>query len=101
MFDLSLVRGFDWDDGNRLKSANKHSVSTAEAEQVFADSGLLLAEDVKHSQAEARYHAIGRTADGRPLHVTFALRGNGTRVRVISAHDMNRKERAVDEQEEA
>jgi uncharacterized protein len=37
MFDLSLVRGFDWDDGNRLKSANKHSVSMAEAEQVFAD----------------------------------------------------------------
>jgi hypothetical protein len=101
MFDLSLVRGFDWDDGDRLKSANKHSVSMAEAEQVFADSGLLLAEDVKHSQAEARYHAMGRTADGRPLHVTFALRGNGTRVRVISAHDMNRKERAVDEQEEA
>jgi hypothetical protein len=47
MFDLSLVSGFDWDDGNRLKSANKHSVSMAEAEQVFADSGLLLAEDVK------------------------------------------------------
>jgi uncharacterized DUF497 family protein len=101
MFDLSLVRGFDWDDGNRLKSANKHSVSMAEAEQVFADSGLLLAEDVKHSQAEARYHAMGRTADGWPLHATFALRGNGTRVRVISARDMKRKERAVDEQEEA
>ena len=45
MLDLSLVSGFDWDDGNRLKSANKHSVSMAEAEQVFADSGLLLAED--------------------------------------------------------
>jgi uncharacterized DUF497 family protein len=95
MFDLSLVSGFDWDDGNRLKSANKHSVSMAEAEQVFADSGLLLAEDVKHRQAEARYHAMGRTADGRPLHVTFA------RVRVISGRDMNRKERAVYEQEEA
>jgi uncharacterized DUF497 family protein len=68
---------------------------------VFADSGLLLAEDVKHRQAEARYHAMGRTADGRPLHVTFAPRGSGTRVRVISGRDMNRKERAVYEQEEA
>jgi uncharacterized protein len=30
----------------------------------------------------------------RPLHVTFTLRGAGTRIRVISARDMSRKERA-------
>ena len=74
MFDLSLVSGFDWDDGNRLKSANKHSVSMAEAEQVFADSGLLLAEDVKHSQAEARYQPwAGRPMAGRCMrHLRFA-----------------------------
>ncbi|MBI4302687.1 MAG: BrnT family toxin, partial [Chloroflexi bacterium] len=44
-------------------------------------------------------HALGKTADGRRLHVTFTLRGNGKKIRVISARDMNRKERIRYEQE--
>jgi uncharacterized DUF497 family protein len=100
MLDLSLVIGFDWDEGNRLKSAEKHSVSRAEAEQVFSDAQLIVADDAKHGQVEPRYHAMGRTADGRLLHITFTLRDDGTRVRVISARDVNRKERAVYEQED-
>ncbi len=99
MLDLSQIAGFDWDDGNSLKSADKHSVSQAEAEQVFADSRLLLADDVKHSQDEVRYHALGRTIENRLLHVTFTLRANGTKIRVISARDMNRKERGHYERE--
>ena len=99
MPDSSAIAGFDWDDGNSLKSAEKHSVSQAEAEQVFADSRLVVADDVEHSQDEARHHALGRTADGRPLHVTFTLRESRTRIRVISARDMSRKERVIYEQE--
>jgi len=99
MLELGQIVGFDWDGGNSLKSAAKHSVSQAEAEQVFADSQLLIADDVRHSQDEARYHALGRTIDGRLLHVTFTLRDNRTRIRVISARDMNRKERDRYEQE--
>jgi uncharacterized protein len=99
MLDLNAVIGFDWDDGNRLKSAEKHSVSVAEAEQVFSDHRLIVAEDAKHSLIEPRYHAMGRTAAGRLLHITFTLRGDGTRIRVISARDVNRKERGIYEQE--
>lgn len=95
MLDLSQIAGFDWDDGSSLKSADKHSVSQVEAEQVFADSRLLLADDVKHSQDEVRYHALGRTIENRLLHLSFALRANGTKIRVISARDMNRKERGL------
>lgn len=98
MIDLAQIVGFDWDDGNSSKSAEKHSVSQAEAEQVFADSQLLIAEDLKHSEDEARYQAMGRTVGGRLLHVTFTLRQNQTRIRVISARGMNRKERAYYEQ---
>ncbi len=50
MPDLSQIVGFDWDDGNNLKSADKHSVAQAEAEQVFTDERLLIADDVRHSQ---------------------------------------------------
>jgi uncharacterized protein len=98
MPELTKIVGFDWDDGNSLKSAEKHAVLQAEAEQVFADRRLIIADDVKHSQDEARYHALGRTADGRLLHVTFTLRGHGTRIRVISARNMNSRERGIYEQ---
>ena len=97
MIDLTLITGFDWDSGNARKN-EKHGVTAAETEQVFFNQPLLLLEDVKHSRSEPRFHALGRTHDGRPLHITFTLRGAGTLIRVISARDMHRKERACYEQ---
>ena len=91
------IVGFDWDDGNARKSLDKHGVTQAEAEQVFAREPLL-AEDVTHSGTEIRFQALGQTIEGRRLHVTFTLRGNGGKIRVISARNMNRKERATYEQ---
>ncbi|MBU6273004.1 MAG: BrnT family toxin, partial [Betaproteobacteria bacterium] len=44
------------------------------------------------------FHALGKTLDGRALHITFTLRGDGTLIRVISARDMHRKERSVHDQ---
>ena len=99
MLDLARIEGFDWDDGNSRKSVDKHSVTQAEAERVFLNEPLLLLQDVKHSTEELRFHALGRTDEGRLLHVTFTLRGGGRRVRVISARDMNRKERIRYEEE--
>jgi uncharacterized DUF497 family protein len=98
MIDLAAIEGFDWDDGNARKSLLKHGVSQAEAEQVFAGEPLL-ADDFAHSQAEARFQALGKTIEGRRLHVTFTLRGGGKKIRVISARDLNRKERGYYEQE--
>jgi uncharacterized DUF497 family protein len=91
--DFSLVEGFEWDEGNVRKNVAKHDVSQAEAEQVFFNEPLLVMDDVKHSQSEARLHAMGRTETGRLLHITFMLRRGGSRIRVISARDMSRKER--------
>jgi uncharacterized DUF497 family protein len=97
MIDLSAIEGFDWDGGNSQKSLDKHGVTQTEAEQIFVGEPLL-AEDIRHSQDEPRYQALGSTAAGRRLHVTFTLRESGRKVRVISARDMNRKERAYYEQ---
>lgn len=92
MLDLARIVGFDWDEGNARKSADKHGVSQAEAEQVFANLPLGVLEDVAHSRSEPRFQALGQTSDGRYLHVTFTLRAEGTKIRVVSARDMNRKE---------
>lgn len=97
MIDLNKITGFNWDDGNARKN-DKHGVSMAEAEQVFFNAPLLLLEDGAHSQQEPRLHALGKTDAGRTLHITFTLRQTGSLIRVISARDMHRKERAIYEQ---
>ncbi|MGH6916590.1 MAG: BrnT family toxin [Geminicoccaceae bacterium] len=51
---------------------------------MFFNRPLLIVEDPRHSVHESRFHALGRTDAGRPLHVTFTLRGAATRIRVTS-----------------
>ena len=52
-----------------------------------------VAEDEKHSEIERRYYALGHTDGGRSLFVVFTIRGD--LIRVISARDMNRRERRL------
>lgn len=91
MITLPEVQGFQWDDGNALKSVLKHSVTQREAEEVFLNEPLLI-EDRGHSSTERRLHAFGETYSGRLLHVSFTLREDGRLIRVISARPMSRKE---------
>ena len=97
MIDWDKVTGFDWDSGNTRKN-DKHGVLMAEAEQVFFNAPLLVLEDIIHSRTEPRFHALGKTDRVRLLHITFTLRGAGEKIRVISARDMHRKERAIYEE---
>ena len=97
MLEFEHIVGFEWDAGNARKN-DRHGVSMAEAEQVFFNAPLLVVDDEKHSQHEARHHALGRTHEGRLLHLTFTLRAAGSLIRVISARDMHRKERTIYEQ---
>ena len=93
MIVFDRLEDFEWDEGNRRKSAEKHGVTETEAEQVFFNEPLLVIEDETHSASESRFHALGRTDGGRLLHITFTLRRSGTLVRVISARGMSRKEK--------
>ena len=99
MLDLNLARitGFQWDSGNAEKNT-KHGVERFEAEQVFFNEPLLLLADIRHSQVEKRFHALGVTDSNRFLHLSFTLRNDGQLIRVISARDMRAKERIVYEQ---
>lgn len=94
---MNKISSFDRDEGNSRKN-DKHGVSMAEAEQVFFNAPLLMLEDAVHSRVEPRLHALGRTDEGRRLHITFTVRKAGSLIRVISARDMHRKERAIYEQ---
>lgn len=98
MIDLQAITGFEWDHGNAVRN-EKHGVMPGEAEQVFFNQPLLLLEDIGHSKTEPRFHALGRTERGRLLHITFTLRAGQTKIRVISARGMSRKERTIYEQE--
>jgi uncharacterized protein len=96
MIEWTRVVGFDWDAGNARKSADKHSVTQSQAEQAeqaFFNQPLLILEDDRHSFAEARFHALGRTDDDRRLQITFTLRREATLIRVISARAMSARER--------
>jgi uncharacterized DUF497 family protein len=95
MIDWTRVVGFDWDAGNERKSADKHRVKQAEAEQAFFNQPLLVLEDERHSVSERRFHALGRTEARRRLHITFTLRREGSLIRVISARDMSVRERTI------
>ena len=88
---LTPLVGFEWDEGKLLKNWEKHHVSASECEQVFFNRPLLTQADIDHSNAETRFFALGQTDSGRRLFVVFTVRGN--LLRVISARDMNRKER--------
>ncbi|MBA3071645.1 MAG: BrnT family toxin, partial [Nitrospirae bacterium] len=54
---------------------------------------LIAVQDAQHSQKEPRYFALGCTDAGRHLFIVFTIREN--LIRVISARDMNRKERRL------
>lgn len=88
---IAEVEGFEWGAGNIDKNRKKHGVSNSECEEVFFNWPLLVAQDVKHSQSEQRYYALGQTDAGRRLFVVFTIRAR--KIRVISARDMSRRER--------
>ena len=85
--------GFDWDKGNWNKNWLKHGVSVAECEQVFFNLPLVFGYDPKHSYAEERHYALGKTDANRLLFVVFIIRKNN--IRVICARDMTKKEQEV------
>ncbi len=93
------VEGFDWNQANINKNLVKHNVDWKEAEEVFDNQPIIVAEDPKHSLLEQRYSARGKTNNNRKLTIIFTIRNNS--VRIISARDQNRGERSQYEKAEA
>ena len=90
---LSNCTGFQWDEGPLLTNWEKHGVSAPECEQIFFNKPLIAGSDKKHPQQETRLFALGQKDIGRRLFVVFTIRTD--LIRVISARDMNKRERKV------
>ncbi|MBI5599279.1 MAG: BrnT family toxin [Deltaproteobacteria bacterium] len=95
---LSGCTGFEWDEHNTEKNWQRHRVTPSECEEIFFNRPLVVTDDIKHSEKENRFYALGNTDAGRPLFAVFTVRGGN--IRVISARDMNRKERMAYESHE-
>lgn len=89
--EFEQFTGFQWDEGNIDKNLLKHQVQNWECEQIFFNEPLIILDDPKHSLPEKRWAAFGQTDAGRLLTIIFTKREK--LLRVISARDMNRKEK--------
>ncbi len=89
---LELLIDFDWDKANSEKNDHKHGVFYKEAEEVFTNDDLIIVPDTRHSQHEERHYVYGLTNENRRLLIAFTVRNH--KVRVITARNMSKKERA-------
>ena len=55
---------FEWDAEKDRENREKHGVSFGLAQQAFADALRVIAQDVTHSQQEARFFCLGRVGEG-------------------------------------
>lgn len=85
------IIGFEWDEGNINKNEKKHGLRWDIIEEVFFNEPLIIIEDKKHSDAECRCAAFGKSDNGKKVTAVFTKRGNF--IRVISARPMSKKER--------
>lgn len=92
LYGTIMYMEFDWDIHNRDKNKIKHKVEYYVAEEIFFNSPLFTFQDTSHSQREERYVVYGRTDEGRLLTVVYTIRN--TKIRIISARDQNKKEKA-------
>ena len=97
-FSLQTIIDFEWDEANRYKNLIKHDVACEEAEQIFNNKPLIIIDDTEHSAHEQRFHAFGRSNDDRKLLICFVVRK--TKLRIISARPMSKRERTFYEREE-
>lgn len=89
----STPKEFLWDKANIEKNWLKHKVKPDEAEEIFFDKNRQEYPDPTHSDKEPRSILIGITKNQRLLFVVYTERNK--KIRIISARDINRRERGL------
>lgn len=93
---IENTNAFQLDKGNKGKNYRKHKVTDQECEEVFFDHNKKIFKDILHSDQEERYVLLGQTKASRILFVVFTIRHQ--KIRVISARDLNKKEKRLYEE---
>ena len=70
---------FEWDAKKDQENRDKHKVSFAMAQFVFADPNRVIVEDHSHSANEKRHYCLGLVGDG-VITVRFTYRGDVIRI---------------------
>jgi uncharacterized DUF497 family protein len=83
---------FDWDPNKAASNLRRHNVSFSEAATVFSDPLSTTVPDPDHSLDEDCAITVGLSHRGRLLMVAHTERGD--RIRIISARELTRTERA-------
>ena len=78
---------FEWDKHNKEKNWIKHKVDFRECEEIFFNEPLKTFKDIKHSQKENRFIALGVSNENRKLLIVFAIRNK--KIRIISARNQS------------
>ena len=84
---------FEWDPGKAAANERKHAIPFHEAATVFGDPLAVTFADPDHSTDEVRFITFGMSRFNRLIVVAHTDRG--TRVRIISARRMTRREREI------
>jgi uncharacterized protein len=82
---------FEWDEPKAKSNRAKHGISFEETETMFGPENPVIFDDLRHSEDEDRYIAIGFSNKGRLLTVSFTRRGPEL-IRIISARKASREE---------
>lgn len=88
---------FEWDGKKAIANVKKHGIGFHEAATIFGDPLALTFPDPDHSRTEPRFLTFGLSQANRVLVVSHTDRGHT--IRIISARRMNKRERAIYEED--
>ena len=86
---------FEWDPVKAATNLRKHGVSFEEAQTAFLDDHALIIDDPEHSVGETRLVLLGLSASLRMLVVVHLCRTDSGSIRLISARQATKSERAT------
>jgi len=89
---LTTFEDIIWLDIIVDKISWKHNVTKNEVEEALTGKPRIFKKELGKVEGEDLYNALGRTENGRYLSIFF-IRKLGNRALIITARDMDRKER--------
>jgi uncharacterized protein len=82
---------FEWDAGKAVANRRKHRVSFDEAKTLFGAAKPAIFDDLRHSETEDRYIAIGFSEKGRLLTLSLVY-STPELIRLISVRKATKQE---------